>query len=374
MNERSISFKIGKGSLNHNARKFIADNVDSNRTQYNIEYVSKDIKQVYHELFDDAVASYNAKQTRTDRMINDYYEKIRTGKQEKLFHEVIVQVGNMDDMNCLTVCGDLGKMILDEYMKNFQERNPNLYVFSAHLHMDEQTPHLHIDFIPYTTGSKRGLETRVSLKQALKAQGFSGGSRSETEWNQWVQSEKKELAKVMEKYEFKWKELETHNEPLDVLNYKKSKRKEEVAELEKKVDQLEKEYTLLDKSRPIIHEAYKAMDDESYWSLPEPTRFMSASTYTKTTVQPKFSQLRALIQPLINEFFKQVKECINLQSELIHLRNKNVELNELVEDLSYDRRKLYNEMNKIKRFFSKDTIEDILEDRIVRPKRKEHSR
>lgn len=374
MNERSISFKIGKGSLNHNARKFIADNVDSNRTQYNIEYVNKDIKQVYHELFDDAVASYNAKQTRTDRMINDYYEKIRTGKQEKLFHEVIVQVGNMDDMNCLTVCGDLGKMILDEYMKSFQERNPNLYVFSAHLHMDEQTPHLHIDFIPYTTGSKRGLETRVSLKQALKTQGFNGGSRSETEWNQWVQSEKKELAKVMEKYEFKWKDLETHNEPLDVLNYKKSKRKEEVTKLEKKVDRLEKEYTSLDKSRPIIHEAYKAMDDESYWSLPEPTRFMSASTYIKTTVQPKFSQLRALIQPLINEFFKQVKECINLQSELIRLRNKNMQLDELVEDLSYDRRKLYNEMNKIKRFFGKDTIEDILEDKIVRPKRKEHSR
>jgi len=64
--------------------------------------------------------------------------------------------------------------------------DPNLRVFSAHMHLDEATPHLHIDFVPFTTGSKRGLETRVSLKKALAAMGFTGGTRSETEWNQWV--------------------------------------------------------------------------------------------------------------------------------------------------------------------------------------------
>lgn len=64
--------------------------------------------------------------------------------------------------------------MLDEYYQGFQERNTNLRVFSAHLHMDEATPHLHIDFVPFTTGSKRGLDTRVSLKQALAAQGFKG--------------------------------------------------------------------------------------------------------------------------------------------------------------------------------------------------------
>ena len=226
--EQSISFKIGKGSIAHNARDFTASNVDSNRSQYNIEYVNKDLKQTYHELFDDAVTKYNARQTRSDRTIPNYYEKIRMSKQEKLFHEVIVQVGNMDTMNCLGKNGELGKVILDEYMKGFQERNPNLYVFSAHLHMDEQTPHLHIDFIPFTTGSKRGLETRVSLKQALKSQGFNGGSRSETEWNQWVNAEKMEVAKIMNKYEVKWVNLDTHNKPLDVLNFKKEKRKEEI--------------------------------------------------------------------------------------------------------------------------------------------------
>ena len=93
--------------------------------------------------------------------------------------------------------GQLARQVLDEYYRGFQERNPQLRVFSAHLHLDEATPHLHIDFIPYVTGSKRGLDTRVSLKQALSSLGFKGGSRSETELNQWVQSEKEKLAMVM---------------------------------------------------------------------------------------------------------------------------------------------------------------------------------
>ena len=112
---------------------------------------------------------YNAKQTRADRCIDDYYEKIRIGKQEKLFKEVIFQVGNIENMSAVSEDGQLAAKVLDEFMQSFQERNPNLRVFSAHLHMDEATPHLHVDFVPYITGSKRGMDTRVSLKQALTA-------------------------------------------------------------------------------------------------------------------------------------------------------------------------------------------------------------
>ena len=160
--QRTISIMTGKGSLNHNNRKFTAKNVDAGRTENNIVYCDENIKQVYHKLFDEAVARYNAKQTRKDRMIDNYYEKIRTGKQEKPFTEIIIQIGDKDNMGATTEDGQLAKTILDKYMQGFQERNPNLYVFSAHLHMDEATPHLHIDFVPFTTGSKRGLETRVS--------------------------------------------------------------------------------------------------------------------------------------------------------------------------------------------------------------------
>ena len=125
-------------------------------------------------------------------------KKIRQGKQEKLFYEVIFQIGNKDDMNAKSEEGLLVKKILTEFMDEFQVRNPNLYVFSAHLHMDEETPHLHIDFVPYITGSKRGLDTRVSLKSALAAEGFTAGTRGATEWNQWIAAEKQALAMVME--------------------------------------------------------------------------------------------------------------------------------------------------------------------------------
>lgn len=182
---------VGKGSVNHNSRKFKAENVDADRSHLNIDYCNENIKNVYHELFYESLERYNAKQTRADRKITDYYEKIRTSKQEKTFHELILQVGDKENMSADNENGQLAMQVLDEYYRGSQERNPQLRVFSAHLH---------IDFVPFTTGSKRGLDTRVSLKQALAAQAFKGGSRGDTEWSQWVQSEKEQLAAVMERY------------------------------------------------------------------------------------------------------------------------------------------------------------------------------
>ena len=226
---------MGKGSVSHNTRTFSAKNVDKERTKYNVEFCHLDIKKVYHELFDDALERYNAKQKRSDRKIDNYYEKIRQSKQEKLFHEVILQIGNKDDTNAKSEEGQLAKEILIEFMEDFQKRNPNLYVFSAHLHMDEETPHVHIDFVPFIRNSKRGLDTRVSLKGALAEQGFKGGTRSATEWNQWMESEKQELSKVAERYGVRWKQLGTHNKHLSVLDFEKQEREKEVENLEKAV-------------------------------------------------------------------------------------------------------------------------------------------
>ena len=225
----------GKGSVNHNSRKFHAKNTDPERSSLNVEYCNENIKDVYHELFDEALAWYNEKQTRSDRQIDDYYEKICSGKQEKPFHEIIIQIGNKDDMGAKTEDGRLAAGILDEYMQDFQRRNPTLRVFSAHLHMDEATPHLHIDFIPYTTGSKRGLETRVSLKKALAELGFKGGTRSETERNQWVAAEKEQLAEIMLRHDIEWEKKGTHEKHLSVLDFEKRERQKEVEELEQTI-------------------------------------------------------------------------------------------------------------------------------------------
>ena len=225
----------GKGSVNHNSRKFHAKNTDPERSCLNVEYCNENIKDVYHELFDEALAWYNEKQTRSDRRIDDYYEKIRSGKQEKPFHEIILQIGDKDNMGAKTENGQLAVKVLDKYMQDFQQRNPTLRVFSAYLHMDEATPHLHIDFVPYTTGSKRGLDTRVSLKQALSALGFKGGTRRETELNQWVAYEKEQLAAVMLEHGIEWEKKGTHEKHLSVLDFEKKERAKEVAELEKSI-------------------------------------------------------------------------------------------------------------------------------------------
>ena len=358
--KRTISFMTGKGSLNHNSRKFHAKNIDPNRTHWNVEYYNEDIKDVYHELFDDALKRYNDKQTRKDRKIDDYYEKIRSGKQEKLFHEVIIQIGDKDNMGSETMEGQLAAKILDEYMKGFQERNPTLRVFAAHLHLDEATPHLHIDFIPYVTGSKRGLDTRVSLKQALSSLGFKGGSRSETELNQWVQSEKEKLAMVMRENEIEWDQKGTHEQHLSVLDYKKKVREQEVEELtehknllehdlhdisecvdeiQKEKEQAEKERDAVIKKTEVLEKRFSALNSKAglvdshareygYYPeewLPEAGTLESAKSYRKR-IFPLVKKVANMIQALYSKY-------LELKSKNQKLSDRNLDLESRVDRL-----------------------------------------
>lgn len=312
--KRTISAMRGKGSLTHNRRDFIAENVDSSRTPLNVEYCNEDIRAVYHKLFDDALARYNEKQTRRDRVIDDYYEKIRTGKQEKLFEELIIQIGNKDDMNATSENGQLACQILDEYMQSFQQRNPTLRVFSAHLHMDEATPHLHIDFIPFTTGSKRGLETRVSLKKALEALGFAGGTKSHTELNQWIESEKEALASIMARHDIEWEQKGTHEEHLSVLDYKKQERSKEVAALENQIDTLQEQTAVaattlsekqeqLDDIAPILKNTEKFVRkyDDPERLLPEAGMLESGKAFREKKALPILGKLLKYARSLFRE-------------------------------------------------------------------------
>ena len=250
----------GDGVVAHNRRTYLAENVDPTRTHLNIEYCYTPIEEAYHQLFDAALVEFNAKQKRKDRCIENYYEKIRDGKQEKTFYEVIFQVGNKDDMGATGENAELAKTILDKFYRSFLERNPQLHVYSAHLHMDEATPHLHIDFIPFTTGSKRGLSTRVSLKQALADQGITGEGRSLTERDLWVQKEKEALAEIMLEHGIEWEQKGEQREHLSVLEYKREKRQEELAELTQQTEQKAQEYSALEKKVEKIQKQNVAIE------------------------------------------------------------------------------------------------------------------
>ena len=337
---KTISFSVGKGSLTHNRRDFIAQNVDSDRTQMNIEYCNENLEQVYHQMFDDALQRFNDKQKRADRKIESYYDKIRTGKQEKLFHEIIVQIGNREDTNSKSADSEIAIRILDEYMKHFQERNPNLRIFSAHLHLDEETPHLHIDFVPFVTNSKRGLDTRVSLKQALLSQGFKGESKFESEWSKWALSEKQQLASVMEKYGVEWEQLGTHNEHLSVYDYKKKMRAEEVQELEEKAVSLtEKINDMLDFEVQVESFTNMFYDEEEY-KLPEPSSLMSAKAYKTKIVEPLFNRIIALAKTA-------VKMCFELKTQVENLKLWGTRDKNMVKHLTKENDALYTENQKL---------------------------
>ena len=116
----------GRGSIRHNNRSFSAANVDRSRSGQNVTFCNEDLKKVYHELFDEALAAYNAKKKKTRDKIPDYYEHIRQSKQEKLFHEAIFQIGNLTDCGCGSPGGERAAAALKEFAESFQERNPHL--------------------------------------------------------------------------------------------------------------------------------------------------------------------------------------------------------------------------------------------------------
>ena len=358
--KRTISAMRGKGSLTHNRRDFIAENVDSSRTPLNVEYRNEDIRTVYHELFDDALARYNEKQTRKDRVIEDYYEKIRTGKQEKLFEELIIQIGNKDDMNASSENGQLARQMLDEYMQSFQQRNPTLRVFSAHLHMDEATPHLHIDFIPFTTGSKRGLETRVSLKKALEALGFAGGTKSHTELNQWIEAEKQALASIMARHDIEWKQKGTHEEHLSVLDYKKQERSKEVAALETQIGALQEQTATaetmlsekqeqLDDIAPILKNTEKFVRkyDDPERLLPEAGMLESGKAFREKKALPILGKLLKYARSLFRENTELKAKVQKLEKENTAFKSANWNHTNEIVKLKMENRELKKDKGKL---------------------------
>ena len=411
--KRTISFMTGKGSVNHNSRKFHAKNTDPERSYLNVEYCNENIKDVYHELFDEALSRYNEKQTRNDRRIDDYYEKIRSGKQEKPFHEIILQIGDKDTMGAETEEGQLAAKILDEYMQDFQRRNPTLRVFSAHLHMDEATPHLHIDFVPYITGSKRGLDTRVSLKQALTALGFKGGTRRETELNQWVSAEKQQLAAIMLEHGIEWEQKGTHEKHLSLLDFEKQERAKEVAALEAQKAELEEHNATmqevnekwLDQLENIEHDIFSAQENreeadkqaeqakrkalqyekklteiapmvkdmerfaEKYSAdpeevLPEAGTLETGKSYREKKAKPLIKKIVAVLRSVYRAYLDLFRRFSDMQKSYERAWSKVNSLTARVEELwneNRDLRERLGDFGRVERALGRDTVETIIQ-------------
>ena len=314
--ERTISFMNGKGSIGHNTRSFIADNVDASRTKNNITLIHEDIKQVYHKLFDKALDEYNAKQKRKDKQIKSYYEKISRSKQEKLFYEVIVQIGNKDDTGVGSSAAEVATWVLKDYVKMFQLRNPQLYVIGAYIHLDEETPHLHLNFVPWVSGCKRGLETKTSLKAALATRGFASEGKGNTEWKQWAEAEKDDIALIMRRYGIDWKKKNTHIQHLSVLDYKKQERVKEVAALE---EELEGAQVVLELKEERIEALEKEIEDKHVSIRKEQSEAQKMLDDTKAEtrkLQLETTDLRLKNSELRLEYYDNLDQLADKQKEI----------------------------------------------------------
>lgn len=234
---KTISHCQGKGSLTHNNRRFSAKNVDSSRTGDNVVFIAKPIADAYDDLFSAAIERYNAKQKRADRKIKGgYFEHVfkrspaqtvvTSADKRKSFYEDVVQIGTKDDTGVGTADAAVAAECLTEYMNSFQQRNPNFFVFNAVLHLDEATPHLHIDYIP-VGHYKQGVDTQNGIAQALKEMGYGTGKDAISRWRE---GERAVLEKICKAHGIEIAAPEKSRGSLTVEQYK------EYAELKEKAD------------------------------------------------------------------------------------------------------------------------------------------
>lgn len=269
---KTISFVKGKGSINHNNREFTAKNVDASRTSMNVIYVQIPIEKAYEDIFGEAVADYNAKQKRSDRKIDNYLSKIKQSKNnEKVFYETVVQIGKRDDTGILDENGNitedarLAKEVLDEYARTFQERNPNLIMFNAVLHMDEATPHLHLDYIPVAHGYKTGLKTRNSLSKGLQEMGIAPAiGKNDTETMHWQKRERDHIAELCKARGIETEVLGIVRDNYTIPEYKAAMREKEEAEAELEILNSEKEEAIsqINTTDLQIESNYEVIDEQ----------------------------------------------------------------------------------------------------------------
>ena len=281
----SISFSTAaKGNFNHNRRtnSKVPENVDPTRTAFNKILIDKDIRQVYKEVFGEALAEYNANQVakkHPERQKKDYYSSICHDKKTEPFREAVVQIGNKDKQIPRWESNE----ILQKFLKKFQENNPQLVVVGAYIHNDEATPHMHIDYVPVATYSK-GLKTRVSNDKALNQMGYKT-------WNDWKDSQMACLENLVREKGYDREYMNNSN--IHIADVEKFKR-------------VQKE---------VVRLANDKLEKMELPDIPEPEIKLNPITKTESV---KFSKAE----------FEQIKQVINYQQiEITSLEAQKSDLN-----------------------------------------------
>lgn len=245
----------------------------SERTSWNRIYQMESLEAAYENCFGEALRKYNAAQKRKDRQKENYQKEIeQSGNGEKPFYENIVQIGKKTDTPVVDEKGELTEdakaaiKVLEQYAITFQERNPNLYLFNCVLHLDEATPHLHIDYIPVAHGYKKGMETRNSLTKALQEMGFAKAvSRKQNETVAWQERERAFLTELCREQGIEIEILGIQRENLSLPEYKAAMKEVEALEqraeiLDNQKERLEQQKEDLEQKTTELHGQVQEME------------------------------------------------------------------------------------------------------------------
>lgn len=375
-----ISMPQGKGSRFHNLRLYeengmeVPENIDTSRTSENITLIDIPLHEAYEQIFGEAVKEYNEKQKRPDRKIKSYMKKIENSKNgEQLFYEHVVQWGSKEDFVDNPTNREIAKQCLMEYVEQFKKANPQLFIVGAYIHMDEASPHLHIDSIPFATGYKRGLSKRNSLDKAMKQMGYvpeGGESKKNNATQVWKASERARFAEICRKHGLEVEqEQQWGRKSMSVAEYKQAKEKmneeikikveQEVAEkAQKRISELHVEKKEV-KTNPLTKKRSVTLSEAEYDDLIEKRALELAEMEAKKSeyeldkimMSKKIKEL--MKKPWIEENKKLTDENEKLEKENEKLKSKTKQLSEKNKGLSAShlefQRRLKEQEEKLKK-------------------------
>lgn len=251
-----------EGVAKHNLRKYKSGDYSANNivVLQGTHNLVRDVKTVYHQIFDDSLKAYNEHQKRADRKIVDYFEHV-ANKEQDMAVEIIIQLGDREYWNKHRFNRTFMKYIYKDMLEELKRLFPDFIVANAVVHLDEDSPHMHVVGVPVAMGYKRGLDTQVSKRTVFTPEKLSNllqGKLREFANKQvksWFDEQIKEKAKGC-------------NHDLSVVEYKVAKEaerylqvKSQVEDKQKELDELqEQEYEIMRKAE-IAKEVYDMVVD-----------------------------------------------------------------------------------------------------------------
>lgn len=357
----SVNSSSKKTNIRHNNRELDEEeyklpahkHIIRELSKENVVLVKKPIEEVYEELFGEALKEYNSKQKREDRKIKNYLKHIKKSKSYDYQREFIIAVGDKDyfDDKDMKFKKDKFQPILIELVEKFKENNPNLYVYNAVIHFDEQgAPHAHVNVVPFATGYKKGLKVQPSFRKALFNQGYKNSNKDNLK--NFYDKQVKSFEEILKKYGIERKLVGT-NKIKDMREYKA---------VMCEIDKIKERVTALQKEKQELEQTVKTYKSIMDWE----TKKVSEILEKRDKLEAETAQISTEIKNM-EERFNKVKSLnngyLNAQRKTIE-SNKQENYNLLTENsnLKAEKRNLTAELGKIRGQFStelKNTVENI---------------